>query len=1021
MALTFLLRLAFVAASALALLSGPALAADPLTVHLVCHTHDDVGWQITVDEYYDREVRSIISTVVQGLSENPARKFMYVEQAFFQRWWREQNATTRALTQRLVAAKQLEFVNGGWCMHDEAGTHYVDMVDQTTLGHRYISQQFGVQPTTTWQIDPFGHSATQAALFGPLSGIDGIFFARIDYQDKDRRVADKELEMVWRASLALGEPAQVFAGAFAPGYGYGPPNGFCWDRGCRNAQVQNNRSLPGYNLDTFVDAFVQTAIRQANMTAGVNLMWTLGNDFAWQDADSWYPNLDKLIDGVNADGRVRTLYSTPSIYLAAKHAENLAWPLKTDDFFPYADGPDAYWTGYFTSRPALKRYVRYASGYLQVARQIEAFTGANGSVTQVLWEAQGVAQHHDGVSGTAKQAVTFDYAQRISVGYDVADAYIGRALGEVTTRQGGTVPTFATCPLANQSVCVTTQSNGQVVVLVYNPMARVRAQRIAVPWAAKGAVTVSNETGAAVPSQLVPAMANLARGADSAPLEVVFLAVTPGLGWATYFVTPASDAPLGVEAKVDTSDLASTLLRSVQSVAEEVARPLQRLASLVLSAANPTISNSYWTLTFDGSTGLLISATDRETNEEHAITQQFLYYQSYQVARVQDSGAYIFRPDQSNATATVVASAVTNFTTLTGPVVSEVRQVFGPWLTQIVRLTEGSRAIEFEYTVGHLPVDDGVGKEVISRFTSDIASGGVWYTDSNGREFQVRRRNFRPTWEWNATEVTAGNYYPCNTGAGIVDEQRGMVVINDRSQGCSSLQDGVLEFMVHRRLLHDDGRGVGEPLNEPGTDGQGLTITGTHYLHLTPSNMAAFASRTSASAVFSFAVPFYAALSGSTKDYISTHITSASALNPNAAAQLPPNVELMSVQISELIGNSAVLLVRLAHQFGMEDPEWSVPVTVDLGSLFAFAPSAVVELSLTANQRLGAHKPYDWQIKAASQQSAAEASPGWQSYAPIVHQGRVYNLTIAPGEIRTLNFTVGGSDLDRLRRTSLFM
>ena len=255
--------------------------------------------------------------------------------------------------------------------------------DQTTLGHRYISQQFGVQPTTTWQIDPFGHSSTQAALFGQLSAIDGVFFARIDFQDKARRSAARELEMIWRASESLGSKAQVFAGAFAAGFGYGPPTGFCWDRGCRNPAIQNNKSLPGYNLDTFVDAFVATAQRQANETNGNNVMWTLGNDFEvshfsisiarktkqssvllppsslclsflpcspcslclycvmlfllpkqYTEAELWYANLDKLIDGVNADGRVKTLYSTPSIYLAAKNAEGISWPLKTDDFFP---------------------------------------------------------------------------------------------------------------------------------------------------------------------------------------------------------------------------------------------------------------------------------------------------------------------------------------------------------------------------------------------------------------------------------------------------------------------------------------------------------------------------------------------------------------------------------------------------------------------------------------------------------------------------------------------------------------
>jgi len=51
-------------------------------------------------------------------------------------------------------------------MHDEAATHYVDMIDQTTLGHRFIKQQFGKVPRIGWQIDPFGHSAVQAYLLG---------------------------------------------------------------------------------------------------------------------------------------------------------------------------------------------------------------------------------------------------------------------------------------------------------------------------------------------------------------------------------------------------------------------------------------------------------------------------------------------------------------------------------------------------------------------------------------------------------------------------------------------------------------------------------------------------------------------------------------------------------------------------------------------------------------------------------------------------------------------------------------
>jgi alpha-mannosidase len=56
------------------------------------------------------------------------------------------------------------------------------MVDQTTLGHRFLLDEFGPVggvPRVAWQLDPFGHSATQAALLSFEAGMDGLFFGRI--------------------------------------------------------------------------------------------------------------------------------------------------------------------------------------------------------------------------------------------------------------------------------------------------------------------------------------------------------------------------------------------------------------------------------------------------------------------------------------------------------------------------------------------------------------------------------------------------------------------------------------------------------------------------------------------------------------------------------------------------------------------------------------------------------------------------------------------------------------------------
>lgn len=55
-------------------------------------------------------------------------------------------------------------------MHDEATVHYIDMIDQTTLGHKFVKDEFGQIPRIGWQIDPFGHSAVQAYLLGAEVG-----------------------------------------------------------------------------------------------------------------------------------------------------------------------------------------------------------------------------------------------------------------------------------------------------------------------------------------------------------------------------------------------------------------------------------------------------------------------------------------------------------------------------------------------------------------------------------------------------------------------------------------------------------------------------------------------------------------------------------------------------------------------------------------------------------------------------------------------------------------------------------
>lgn len=59
-----------------------------------------------------------------------------------------------------------------------------------------------------WQIDPFGHSREMASMFAQM-GFDGMFFGRLDYQDKDERLMTQKPEMIWHGSANLGESNRV--------------------------------------------------------------------------------------------------------------------------------------------------------------------------------------------------------------------------------------------------------------------------------------------------------------------------------------------------------------------------------------------------------------------------------------------------------------------------------------------------------------------------------------------------------------------------------------------------------------------------------------------------------------------------------------------------------------------------------------------------------------------------------------------------------------------------------------------
>ena len=228
-------------------------------------------------------------------------------------------------------------------------------------------------------------------------------------------------------------------------------------------------------------------------------------------------------------------------------------------------------------------------------------------------------------------------------------------------------------------------------------------------------------------------------------------------------------------------------------------------------------------------TGLLQAVTMNGVRLE--ITQDFQYYSSQD-----SSGAYIFVPVHDQISR--IANGPISTTLVTGSVSQGVLQDFGSWGKQFIKVYNDDRSfIEFDWIIGPLDISDGVGKEVISKFTTSLATNGEFYTDSNGRELLKRTRNSRPDYDYSDEQPVSGNYYPVNNRIAIRDANQDieLAIITDRSEGGASINDGEIELMVHRACQHDDGRGVGENLNEQ-EYGTGNRIRGKHFLVVGPTS-----------------------------------------------------------------------------------------------------------------------------------------------------------------------------------------
>ena len=524
------------------------------------------------------------------------------------------------------------------------------------------------------------------------------------------------------------------------------------------------------------------------------------------------------------------------------------------------------------------------------------------------------------------------------------------------------IPKQHFCPGLNISECFFTETENQVAVTLYNPRVSEREATVRLPWTSDSA-TVLDDTGAAVSaliSDVPESVVKLPERNSTAKKEIVFTAKLPALGFATYFVSKQPSS-------------ATKRMMPMESV--RGGTPIEFKAKSFSAFFDPVL-------------GSLMSVTLND-GVSVKVNQEYLQYEGMSSKESQRaSGAYVFRPNGTSPHPFDPKNVQAKF--YQSDTVSEVVQTINPWLSQVMRVLKNDDTIEFDWVVGPIPTDDSIGKEIISKFKTDLQTRSVFYTDANGRQILKRTRNFRPTWNLNITEPVSGNYYPVNSRIMLKDAERDVqiAVLTDRTQGGSSLEDGSLELMIHRRLLYDDGFGVAEPLTEPGFDGKGLIVRGKHVMLISKLSAGSFEHRSRGIDLYLEPVITFSGYE-SVASYREKYNTRYSAL----AKQLPPNVHLLTLEEWK---DSSVLL-RLEHFYDENDDpnNLSKPVTFSLASLFApFGIAHARETTLSANQWLSEATRLSWKTLAThtshNEQQVVEPSPE-----------NDFNVSLKPLQIRT--------------------
>ncbi len=376
-------------------------------------SHWDPNWLMTSEEYFRRLVCPNLDAAVAELLREPRRVYS-IECIFFLRKYWEHRPEQQDNVRTLVNQGRLRLTSSGVTTADTLVPGTEAILRDLLIGQEWLRANGMTQePRLAYFPDSFGHSPALPSLLkaagfdtAAITRIDGMFFIGADYELPRRfprpgssaALLLKELrtlDFVWRGPD--GAEALCHWNAFT--YGQGD---MLAHRGITRVYVFPT-AIPDRSDRNVAHKIERFAAQLAPYSRTRYLFCPIGFDFASPISD-----LVALLDRYNQrhyrKSGIWAVNAGLDDYLALVNSHRDALPVLELD-------PNPYWTGFYTSRPTLKRRCHELVDLMLLAERLsllpenEAAERTISEELQASWWTAATSNHHDFITGTSPDRV----------------------------------------------------------------------------------------------------------------------------------------------------------------------------------------------------------------------------------------------------------------------------------------------------------------------------------------------------------------------------------------------------------------------------------------------------------------------------------------------------------------------------------------------------------------------------------------------------------------------------------------